>query len=76
MIETLGYGTWAPDAANYPNTVAWYDRVCARDAWRKVADEEAAVFARLGGCAASGSAGCAASASGSGTSMRSHRFYR
>ena len=49
VIRTMAYGRWEPDAAKYPLTVAWYGRVCARPAWRKVAEEEAAVFARLGG---------------------------
>jgi len=49
VIKTLGYGGWALDQDKSPKTSAWYERVCARDAWKKVAEEEAAVFARLGG---------------------------
>jgi glutathione S-transferase len=49
VIKTLGYGGWTPNAEKYPRTVAWYERVCARDAWEKVAEQEAAVFAGLGG---------------------------
>ncbi len=48
VIKTLGYGQWQPDAAKYPKLVAWFERVCARPAWTKVAEAEAAVFANMG----------------------------
>lgn len=47
-IKTLGYAGWSLDSARYPKIAAWYERVCARDAWQAAAAEEAAIFARLG----------------------------
>ena len=48
-IKTLGYAGWSLDAARYPKLAAWYGRVSERAAWQQAAEEEAAIFARLGG---------------------------
>ena len=48
-IKTLGYAGWSLDAARYPKLAAWYGRVSEREAWQQAAEEEAAIFARLGG---------------------------
>ncbi|HTN15357.1 MAG TPA: glutathione S-transferase family protein [Sphingomonadaceae bacterium] len=48
-IKTLGYAGWQLDASRYPALVDWYDRVSARHAWQAAAEQEAAVFAALGG---------------------------
>ncbi|MDE2596277.1 MAG: glutathione S-transferase family protein [Sphingomonadales bacterium] len=47
VLRTLAYVDWGPDAARYPRTAAWYDRVAARPAWQQVAALEAEVVARL-----------------------------
>ena len=46
MIRSLAYVSAAPDAAAYPAIAAWYARVCARPAWRLVAEQEAATTPR------------------------------
>jgi glutathione S-transferase len=48
-IKTLSYTGWTLDQASYPKLGAWYDRVAERPAWRQAAEEEAAIFASLGG---------------------------
>ena len=48
-IKTLGYAGWSLDDARHPKLAAWYARVGERAAWRQAAEEEAAIFARLGG---------------------------
>lgn len=48
-IKTLSYTGWTLDPASYPKLGAWYDRVAERPAWRQAAEEEAAIFASLGG---------------------------
>jgi glutathione S-transferase len=48
VIKTLSYGQWQPDPAAYPKVIAWFERVCARPAWAKVAEAEAQVFANMG----------------------------
>lgn len=48
-IKTLSYTGWTLDPTSYPKLSAWYDRVAERPAWRQAAEEEAAIFASLGG---------------------------
>lgn len=48
-IKTLGYTGWHLDTTRHPSLVDWYDRVSARHAWQAAAEQEAAVFASLGG---------------------------
>jgi glutathione S-transferase len=48
-IKTLSYAGWTLDTARHPKIAAWFERTAARPAWRKVAEEEATVFASLGG---------------------------
>lgn len=47
MLRSLAYVGHGPDAAKYPRTAAWYDRVAARPSWLAVAELEAPVAARL-----------------------------
>ena len=47
MLRSLSYVGHGPDAARYPATAAWYDRVTARPGWQAVAELEAPVAARL-----------------------------
>ena len=37
VLRSLRAVGWGPDAATYPRTAAWYDRVTARPAWQAVA---------------------------------------
>lgn len=48
-IKTLGYAGWSIDAGRHPKLAAWHARVSERAAWQQAAEEEAAVFASLGG---------------------------
>ncbi|HTM96264.1 MAG TPA: glutathione S-transferase family protein [Croceibacterium sp.] len=48
-IKTLSYAAWSVDTARHPKLAAWYGRVSERAAWKKVAEQEAGVFAALGG---------------------------
>ena len=48
-IKTLGYAGWALDEDRHPSIAAWYARMCERPAWVLAAEQEAAVFASLGG---------------------------
>lgn len=47
MLRSLSYVGHGPDAAKYPATAAWYERVAARPGWQAVAELEAPVAARL-----------------------------
>lgn len=47
-IKTLSYAGWSVDEERHPKLSAWYERVCARPAWHKVAEQEAATFAAFG----------------------------
>lgn len=47
MLRSLAYVRHGPDAAKYPKTAAWYDRVAARPGWQAVAEMEAPVAERL-----------------------------
>ncbi|MBO9499498.1 MAG: glutathione S-transferase family protein [Novosphingobium sp.] len=47
--KTLGYAGWTIDADRHPSLANWYARVCDRPAWQLAAEQEAAVFASLGG---------------------------
>lgn len=49
VIKTLSYTGWSIDAQRHPKLAAWHGRVCERPAWQKVAEEEATIFASLGG---------------------------
>jgi glutathione S-transferase len=48
-VKTLSYAGWAIDAERHPSLANWYARVGERAAWRLAAEQEAAVFASLGG---------------------------
>ena len=48
-IKTLSYAGWTPDGARHPKLCAWYERVGARLSWQRVAAEEGAILASLGG---------------------------
>lgn len=48
-IKTLSYAGWSLDADRHPSLVNWYARVGERPAWQLAAEQEAAVFASLGG---------------------------
>jgi glutathione S-transferase len=41
MFRSLAYVDHDPKAETHPRTAAWYARVCARPAWRKIAEMEA-----------------------------------
>jgi len=47
MFRTMTYVERGPDAATYPRTAAWYDRVAARPAWSQVAALEEKTLKRL-----------------------------
>ena len=49
FAKTLGYAGWTIDADRHPSLANWYARVCDRPAWQLAAEQEAAVFASLGG---------------------------
>lgn len=49
VFKSLSYVDFAPDAAKHPATAAWYARVCARPAWREIAEREAALVAQVTG---------------------------
>ena len=42
MIRSLMYVGAQPTSALHPATCAWYNRVCARPAWARIAEEESA----------------------------------
>jgi glutathione S-transferase len=42
MFRSLAYVGLEPNAQTHPKTAAWYDRVRARPAWRKIAELEGA----------------------------------
>lgn len=48
-LKTLGYAGWSLDAARHPKIAAWQGRVEARPAWKKVAEQEAAMIAAAAG---------------------------
>lgn len=48
MLKTLSYVGFGANAAKYPRTAAWYDRVAARPGWQKVATVEAKMAERMG----------------------------
>ena len=48
-IKTLGYAGWNIDTQRHPALASWYERIGERHAWRSAAEQEAAVFASLGG---------------------------
>ena len=47
MLTTMNYAGHGPNAAAYPRTAAWYDRVAARPSWTTVAAMEAPLAERL-----------------------------
>ena len=47
MLRSLSYVGHGPNAAKYPKTAAWYERVAARPGWLAVAELEAPVAERL-----------------------------
>ena len=47
MLRSMAYVGHGPDAAKYPKTAAWYDRVAARPGWLAVAEQEAPTAERL-----------------------------
>lgn len=48
-LKTLSYTGWSIDADRYPSLANWYGRVTERAAWQLAAEQEAAIFASLGG---------------------------
>ena len=48
-LKTLSYTGWSIDADIYPSLANWYARVTERPAWLLAAEQEAAIFASLGG---------------------------
>ena len=48
-LKTLSYTGWSIDAERYPSLANWYARVTERPAWQLAAEQEAAIFAALGG---------------------------
>lgn len=48
-IKTLSYAGWKVDSSRHPKIVAWFGRVCEREAWKKVAADEAGIFAKFAG---------------------------
>lgn len=47
LLRSLSYVSLEPDPARLPRLSAWYERVKARPAWRKVAQREDAVIAKV-----------------------------
>ncbi|MFM5906927.1 MAG: glutathione S-transferase family protein [Novosphingobium sp.] len=48
VLRSLVYVGHGPNAARYPKTAAWFDRVAARPAWQAIAQREASMAQKLG----------------------------